>query len=134
MEIQGTAADLIKLAMLNVHRRLEGGEAAGEDAVERPRRTGVRGPAGGGAGAGEAGPGGDDRGDDAGRAAEGGRGGGPNWLEVEEVDVAGAPCGIAARAELACSARLAEDERQGRDGSRCDVCDLHWDRSPATMR
>ena len=40
--IQGTAADLIKLAMIRIHRRLREEELAGADAAADPRRTVVR--------------------------------------------------------------------------------------------
>ena len=60
MEIQGSAADLIKLAMLNVYRRLQRENAAGADAVADSRRTGLRGAAGGTADAGRPGARGDD--------------------------------------------------------------------------
>ena len=37
--IQGSAADLIKLAMIAIHRRLQRREAGGADAVANPRRV-----------------------------------------------------------------------------------------------
>ena len=37
MEIQGSAADLIKLAMLNIHRRLRREDLAVADAAADPR-------------------------------------------------------------------------------------------------
>ena len=40
--IQGTAADLIKLAMIRVHRRLRDEQLAGADAAADPRRAAVR--------------------------------------------------------------------------------------------
>ena len=40
--IQGSAADLIKLAMINVHRRLRQRKIGGEDAAANPRRISLR--------------------------------------------------------------------------------------------
>ena len=61
MEVQGSAADLIKLAMLNVFRRMRQEAWPLALAVADPRRTGFRGAARGAAAPGRAGSRGDDR-------------------------------------------------------------------------
>ena len=45
--LQGSAADLIKLAMVRIHAALREAEAAEPDAAPGPRRAGLRGAAGG---------------------------------------------------------------------------------------
>ena len=49
--IQGTAADVMKLAMIEVHRELAASGLSSPDDPDHPRRAAVRGPAGGGRGA-----------------------------------------------------------------------------------
>jgi len=84
MEIQGSAADLMKQAMLNVHRRLAARTAPGEDAVDGARRTRLRGAARGSDGGGTARAGGNDRGHGRGRAAESGCSGRPELARRRE--------------------------------------------------
>ena len=87
MEIQGSAADLMKRAMLASEcRSLKARKIAGENVVDRPRRTRVRGPPEGSRGG---------RGDWLANEMTGAMrldvplkvdvAAGPNWLEVEDV-------------------------------------------------
>ena len=74
MEIQGSAADLMKLALLRTHRRLKEEKLEAKMLLTVHDELVFECPPGRGAGGGGAGPGGDERGDGAERAAAGGRG------------------------------------------------------------
>ncbi len=69
--LQGTAADLIKLAMIRIDEKLRGMQT--QDGAAGPRRIGVRGSAGGGGGGAGDGEVGDGSGAEVGGAAAGGR-------------------------------------------------------------
>ena len=83
--IQGTAADVMKLAMIEVHRALAASGPEQPDDPDDPRRAAVRGPAGGGRGARRARREGDDR--PVGRARRRRSrvdvGSGPTWLAAK---------------------------------------------------
>ena len=74
MEIQGSAADLIKLAMLNVYRRLKADKLQAKMLLRVHDELVFEAPPEEVPDGGRPGPRGDDRGDDAERAAEGGSG------------------------------------------------------------